>query len=563
MALTEQEKAFVSALKKSGKTSTEITGIIANQRRGVQAQAPEQSQSMFAVPSPSAVVQSSKEVATGFGKGLVQSAVGTAQAIQGLGQRGLAAVSPQSLEQVQSQTGFKSLQGAEAEQINELLKSDTTGEKTGKVLAFATELLTPTGSRKAIEKGVSKAEQIAGTVADVADEGVGALRQVGTTIGDMTEGVRAVGGEIVEGVSRIPSRVAVNVAEKQATRQAIQSLPTRTAKEAVQEGVDIRDVQEMSKIDKTFKEPARKLVKVVQDFSSGASKTNPIEVVGKPIVNRIKQLESARGQIGQKLGEVAGTLGKVSKQEVLDPVFTSLKKVPGLSGIKINKKGLLDFTDTVLTTAETKADRVAIQKIFNDAVKSGTGKSKHLLRQELFEVLGGKKKALTNLTDTQEKAYEAIRKGLSNVLDTKNSTYKTLNQEFARVAQPLSEIRKFMKNTVGATEDILDMQAGLLARRLTSNAQSNPQIRAILKAMDSATKVKGKAQLSVEKLQDFYNILDKYYDIAGKTGFQGQVKAGVEKGIPEAIMGAVRDVAGSTNATRTKALENLLNDLLK
>jgi hypothetical protein len=562
MALTNEEKAFVINLRKSGKSTSEIQGIIANQRRGIVEQ-PQEKQGGLAVPSPRAVVQAGKEVATGFGKGLVQSAVGTAQMLQAGGQRALAGVTGQPLEQVQETTGFKSLQGTEAEQINELLKADTTGEKTGKVLAFATELLTPSGGRKAIEKGVSKGEQIAGSVADVATEGVDILRQGASRVGEVVEGAKTIGGELVEGVARIPSRVAINLAEKQATQQAIKSLPSKTAQEAVIEGVDIQDVKEISNFSKTFKEPAKKLIKVVQDFSSGASKTNPIEVVGKPIVNRIKQLESELGKVGQKLGEIAGTLGKVTKEEVIDPVFTSLKKIPGLSGLKLNKKGILDFTDTVLTTAETQSDRVAIQKIFSDAIKSGTGKSKHLLRQELFEILGGKKKALTNLTDTQEKAFEAIRKGLAGVLDTKSPQYKNLNQQFAKIAQPLQEMRKFMKGTVGATEDILEMQAGLLARRLTSNAQSNPQIRAILKAMDSATKIKGKAQLSVEKLQDFYNILDKYYDIAGKTGFQAQVKAGIEKGIPETIIGAVKDIAGTTQATRTKALEKLFNEILR
>jgi hypothetical protein len=80
-------------------------------------------------------------------------------------------------------------------------------------------------------------------------------------------------------------------------------------------------------------------------------------------------------------------------------------------------------------------------------------------------------------------------------------------------------MRRFMKTLPDATEDILDMQAGLLARRLTGNAQSNPQIRNILKMLDKATGKTGTKD-SVEALQDLYNIFDKYYSIAGKTGFQ-------------------------------------------
>ena len=39
-------------------------------------------------------------------------------------------------------------------------------------------------------------------------------------------------------------------------------------------------------------------------------------------------------------------------------------------------------------------------------------------------------------------------------------------------------------------EDILDMSAGLLARRLTSNSASNPKIRLLLRQLDETATVK-------------------------------------------------------------------------
>jgi len=166
----------------------------------------------------------------------------------------------------------------------------------------------------------------------------------------------------------------------------------------------------------------------------------------------------------------------------VDSIFNSLKRVQGLNGLKV-KSGILNFKDTVLTTAKTASDRKIIQEIFTDATKAGTGKSKHLLRQELFEVLGGKKKALTAITDTQDKAFQAVRRGLSDLLDSKNASYKALNVEYAKVIQPLSDINRFMRlnKLAGASDDLLNMKAGLIARRLTSNAVSNPEIRFLLK----------------------------------------------------------------------------------
>jgi len=542
--------SYQEALKRHGTTSKEVKSL------GVLDSAKSTEQP---VEQPTSFLDKAQSFSTGFTKGLISEGAGTARLIQGLGQRTLAAIDPtKTLEDVRNTTGLSSLQGEQAKQIDELLKAENTAEKAGKLTEFIASMLTPTGSRKAVStittKGMEGVAKLGETIAPAID-----------TTTKLAQGIKDVTVMTAEGVGRIPSRIATNVAEKQATKEAIATLPTKIAKQAVNDGVDIADVKYLYTVPKEQKAVLKTLLKATQEFESGVSKTNPIEIVGKPIVERIKQLESARGTVGQKLGAVADTLGNVTTKEVYPSVFENLKKVPGLNGLKVNNKGVLDFTDTVLTTAGSASDRKAIQSIFSDAIKNGTGKQKHLLRQELFEILGGKKKSLTALTDTQEEAYEAIRKSLSDVLDTKNAQYKALNLEYAKVAQPLSDMRKFMKTIPEATEDILDMQAGLLARRLTSNAASNPQIRSILQAMDNATKVKGKAQISVENLQDFYNVLDKYYDIAGKTGLQKQVQTGVEKasGITDYLMQTIGGFAGKSDAVKRKAVENAIMEALK
>lgn len=374
---------------------------------------------------------------------------------------------------------------------------------------------------------------------------------------DITESVAG-------GVARIPARVATNVAEKQALNKSISELPSTVAQTAVRDGLDIVDVKSLYQIPKTVKPQAKELVDTVKRYAAGDKSVDPIEMVGKPIVARLRELDSAKGVIGQKLGVVAENLGTVTTKEVYPVVFANLKKIPGLNGLSVDAKGVLNFENTVLTTAETAADRKAIQAMFTDAIKNGTGKQKHLLRQELFEVLGGKKKSLSNLTDTQEKAYEAIRKGLADVLDAKNPEYKALNMEFAKTVQPLVDMRKAMKAIPDATEDILDMNAGLLARRLTSTSLSQGQIKTILGALDNATAVKGTTLQSTEALQNLYNILGKYYDLAPATGFQGQVKNAVSSGggILDRITKALNGVAGESPAVRQKALEDILAEIL-
>ncbi len=413
-------------------------------------------------------------------------------------------------------------------------------------------------------KGVLKVGEIAGKAFDATGKIIEPAISTASKVGS---GIKTIGQATANQISEIPGRIATNVSAGQTALKAIEELPTQVAKTAVKNGIDISDVKYLYKLPAEQKQPLKQLFQATKDFVSGVSKTNPIEIVGKPIVARLKTLKSNLGTIGQKLGVVADNLGTITTKEIYPEILNSLKKVPGLNGLTINSKGILNFKNTVLQSAETVADRKAIQRIFTDAIKSGTGKQKHLLRQELFEVLGGKKGAMVAMTATQDKAYQAIRKGLSNVLDAKNSAYKALNLEYAKIASPLANMSKFMKlnKLLGAGEDILNMDAGLLARRLTSNAISNPQIRYVLRELDNATKIVGKTTLNVENLQDFYNLLDKYYNIAGKTSLQGQVQLGVEKvsGLKDLISQTIGKVAGKTEDVKMKAIEDILNEVLK
>lgn len=419
-----------------------------------------------------------------------------------------------------------------------------------------------TGASRAATTATRAAEEAARRIALTARSTGQKIGQTATKVGE------SIGSSpLVQEAKRIPSRIGTNIAERQAIQQSIDQLPTQVARQAAQDGLDVVDVQTLYNLPKSQTATLKELATVVKDFSEGKTKTNPIEVVGRPIVARIKELEAERTRVGKQLGEASNNLGEVTTEELVPAIIQPLQKVSGLQGLKLTPRGNLDFSDTVIASSLSNSDQVAIQEIFNEAVKAGTGKSKHLLRQELFEILGGKKKALTNLTDTQERAYNAIRQGLSDILENKNNSYKTLSNEYRKIIQPLQDIRSYMKKVVGADEDILDMSAGLLARRITSAAKSNPEIRNVLNAMDAATAEAGTTRLSIEALQDFYNILEKYYDIAPKTGFQAQVRRGVEdagtSGLFNYVAKTFTGFAGETPAVRRQALEKILKEIFE
>jgi hypothetical protein len=494
--------------------------------------------------------------ALGQGAGFLSDVVGST--VMG----GLKALTPQPIQEAVGgavQSGVEAV--AQTDTVQNVIQKyqaldDNTKRNIDALIGFGS-LATDVAGGALLKKPVQQAgKAVVETGLNVAKSGV-----------ELAKPVINVGKNVVTdtatGVVDFAKRIPVNVAESQAQKESIKALGSKTLQKAAREGVDVLDLQDMKKIPKPERPILKKLADTVKDFAEGKSKNNPFEVVGKPMVQGLKLAQSKATSIGQKIGQIADNLPNFSPADLKQNVFNNLKAVRGLEGIELTKNGLLNFKNTTLATAATKADRIAIQKIFNDAVKNGSSKSKHLLRQELFEVLGGKKKAGLQITGTQEGAYEAVRKGIADSLENVSPQYKALNMEYAKAISPIQKLKKLL-GTAGVDEDILKMKAGLLARRLTSTAKSNPEIRQILRDLDRVISTKGKTLLSTERLQDFYNILNKYYDIAPKTGFQNLVKEGVDAGT--SVLGMAKQIgakfAGKSQAVRQKAFEDALKELL-
>lgn len=464
--------------------------------------------------------------------------------------------------------GVNAATGGGLDKLGEYISTTDTGKQLGGLLAKfqqeSPELAASVGDAfnlATVGVGGAAAKPVVSAVGNGVRNAVNttgqAIKQSADIIGDVTTKAIQSAKPLTEGIVAIPRRVVANVAEKQAKETLIQSLTSKVAQVAARDGVDIPDINIVSKLPKQNASMHNDLLQSVKKFATGESTIDPIDKVGKPLVVQLKKADAERKIIGKQLGEVADNLGTVTKPELETSVFARLQGTKGLEGLKV-KNGKLNFSETVI--ANTKADQKAVQQAFANATKWGNGKKAHLYRQELFETLGGKKRSLEMMTDTQEKALESVRQGLSDVLETKNPQYKTLSNQYRNLVQPLQEMRKFSKTLdPNATDDILDLSAGLLARRLTSNAASNPKLREILKMLDDATTVKGAAKASTESMIDLYNVLGKYYDIAAKTGFKGQIQS--VAGPLEGAMGAIRGVAGTTPAVRQKALEALLKEL--
>lgn len=436
--------------------------------------------------------------------------------------------------------------------VEELTAPSNKAQQVGYVASGVLPVERAVGGVELAAKGISGGLGLAKT----------GISKAGEVISPMTEGVTTLTKDIINPLVKAPERLKANLAEKQLQQAEIQALPTKQARNVVNEGVDIADTKDIINLTKESKTPElRKLFSTVENFASGNKTVDPAEIVGTPIIKKLKESEKLKNVVGTQLTEVSKNLGIVEKPELTNSVLARLRQVPGMENLSL-KGDTLDFKGTTLASQLTKSDRNTIQQAFKQSIKWGDGEKAHKFRQELFEILGGKKKSLETMTATQEESLNAIRKGLADVLDTKNPQYKALNETYAKLAQPVSEMRKLMKGLApDDPEDILNMSAGLLARRITSAAPSNANVRMILKSLDNV--VPSDTLGRVESLQDFYNILNKYYDIAPRTGFQNLTKEAIDSSMVSKVTGKVGEYIGKTDATRQKALKEFLESVLK
>jgi len=386
-----------------------------------------------------------------------------------------------------------------------------------------------------------------------------ALR-VGNTVKDSTSGLVDFVRPAVDAVRNAPSNARVNMEAAKVNQQAIKQLPP-AAQNAVRKGVDIEDLTNTLSVNKAQKPVLNKLFTGVKDFISGKAKNNPIEAVGKPVVTKFNTLKAQTAKLGTKLDEVAGGLkGKVvkGKQAVVNTVDETLAKL----GISQTDEGL-DFIGSNLEGLGKNGD--IINNVYKRLIGAKDASDFHRLKKFIDNSVDyGKTKE--GFTADAQNLIKGWRRSIDGVLDTEFPAYNKVNTELAKRLKPINNFQKAMKTATGLDEDLMNMSAGQLMRRIASNVRSNPEIRQVLRDLDNATAVKGKVSTNVESLVDFYATLEKYYpEIVGKNTFQGQIKNALDTsgGLLDKATGVLKSVAGQSEAVKRKAITEFLNDYFK
>lgn len=368
-------------------------------------------------------------------------------------------------------------------------------------------------------------------------------------------------GEVLKSAGRtlktIPENIATNVGEMQAKEAAIKAIPSVTGQNAVRKGLDLADATTLQKAIQTPE--AKNLIQTIKDYAAGDKSVSPFEVVGKPIVNRLKTLDTQVKQYATQLDSVAQDLKGISLADV-SKIDTAVME--GLKKLQIGvKKGGLDFVGSSLEGVGNSG--TIVSNVYKRLQTAKDAFDLHNLKKYIdANVSYGKR--LEGLDAGAERLLKTWRKSIDDTLDNQFEAYNKVNTELAKRISPLEDLKGILKNADGLDTDLLSEKAGIIARRITSAAASNPEIKQVLRNLDSFTSTGGKTLGKIENLQDLYNVLNKYYDIAPKTGFQNLVKEGTAEatGLYDEVASKIKGFAGATNATRQKALEDYLGELL-
>lgn len=367
-------------------------------------------------------------------------------------------------------------------------------------------------------------------------------------------------------LKQTPGRITKNVASRRESREAVEKLP-EIARAAVKDGVEISDANLLLTMSREELDIAGNMLEQAKKFEVNRGvEQDPAEIIGSEMRSVLERAENLRQQRGKALGEAVAGLPS-EELPVLQNALRKMRQEFGFEDLRVNNKGKLDFSDTVLASASSANVRKQIQTWYDD-LRERSGKQLQNLREEIFDQLGGKKTGGVELRKSEQKLGQAIRDGIADTLEDVSDEYRRLNKEYAEIINPIQELRTLYRQNPNVTDDVLDAKGALLARRLTSRASSGVDVRRILGQLQAQIGAAGMGTLvDITKLQEFWNGLQRYYDVTKGTTFAGQTEIGIRNAtggklgvLLEAIKLVTRDTSLTPEVTQ-KAFEELVKSL--
>lgn len=416
-------------------------------------------------------------------------------------------------------------------------------------------------TRKTVQAGKEVTERAIDKVRNIRNQVPGAERDSGI-VGGIVENVRSTVGKATGSLERSK----INVQAQREAREAFQKLEPRS-QDAIRKGLLPRDVELIKAGSASEQQVYKRIVDAAEAYSTNRTTANrPSVILGEEFSKRINGLGRAMETSFDELDDAVRGLGdtRLESNETMNFVIERLRNTNGLKGIDINESGVLNFANTQLSGSNSATARKELQRIFDDVVQRADDPQRmHLYRKELFEDLGGKKSSGTKLVGTEEKGVNAMRQGMAEAIETVSPEYKAANTKVAKLLDTKKEIVKKFGEVSQGNEDIFDIKSSILLRRLTSNAKTGQDMAELIRTLEGTLgDFDIRFDTDLVRIQEFLNLLDRYYDIAPDTSLLGIMRADSPKSKSELIQKIFDIVGGNFNATDDTA-KQAIKDLLE
>jgi len=210
----------------------------------------------------------------------------------------------------------------------------------------------------------------------------------------------------------------------------------------------------------------------------------PSFVAGEVLLKKVNEIKTINRVAGKQIGRSRKFLKgqKVPVAQIGDSFLRSLDDLK----IGITEGGKLDFKNALISGAGRKK---AIADIFErmSSNKSPDALDLHELKQFIDETVSYGK-TVRGLGGNAERSLKDLRSNIKTALDKGFPKYAEANKAYSDTIQALDEIQSLAGKKTDLTSDTASGQLAILARRITSNAQSRGRVKDSFKQIEDVLK---------------------------------------------------------------------------
>lgn len=320
----------------------------------------------------------------------------------------------------------------------------------------------------------------------------------------------------------------------------------------------------IERLDPASKKQGIKMLNAISDKKKFPDiDSRPSHVVGDSIGNRARAIATKNDQAGKRIGKIASTL-KGRDVNIQNPINDFFGELDNL-GVTF-KKGddgwvTPDFSRSKFSGGNQKDMTVLINDLLNPETKFETS---HKLKQDIRKNINFDKLGPNRMDRESQGLLKKLSSGIDDALDNESSAYKKANETFSKTIDLKDKFQKMAGKDIDLFDDTSKEALALKGRRISSNAQSGPEIKKALADSDLVLKDLGiEFKDNIQHLNFMVNRLDDLFKITPETSIQGVIERGVDASFSpvaaarqglETLKGAI----SASDAKKISALKELL-----